>query len=159
MEDICIGFLLLGLNAAFLGAIFFTRRTIATLNRWPSTMGIVFTSRSEKQRIKDADGHVNSMNFPVVHYSYQVNGQLYESTQVTYGPEFQQKGIESPLVRYPSGAQVKVFYNPRNPAYAVLERRVPILEVLCFLLGLLDLLICGPFLWQVFQMMWRVLQK
>ena len=39
-----IGFVLLILNAVFLGVIYFMRRKMAVVSQWPSTMGTVMTS-------------------------------------------------------------------------------------------------------------------
>ncbi len=143
-------FTIVGLNAAFLVGILYLNRKAAAINRWPSSMGMVFTSGMEKQKIKD-HGHVRYVDCPVVHYSYEVNGQLYESTQITIGPEVQEKGIASPIVRYPIGAQVMVFYNPRNPAEAVLERRAPLQGALWLIVGLMDFMICLALVWGKFQ--------
>ncbi len=143
-------FVLLVLNVVFLGSILYLNRRAATINRWPSTMGMVFNSGMEKRKIEE-DGHVHYVDCPIVHYSYEVKGQLYESTQVTIGPEVQEKGIESPIVRYPTGAQVMVFYNPRNPGEAVLERRAPLQGALWLIVGLMDFLICLALVWGKFQ--------
>ncbi len=144
-------FVLLVFHVALLSGILYLNRKAAAINRWPSTMGMVFTSGMERQKTKDEHGHVEYVDIPVVHYSYQVNGQLYESTETTIGPEMAEKGIPSPIVRYPTGAQVTVFYNPRKPAEAVLERRTPLQGLLWFMLGLMDFTICLVLVWGKFH--------
>jgi hypothetical protein len=116
-----IGFVLLILNAVFLTIIFFMRRKMAAVNQWPSTMGSVIMSRIE-QRSSSEGGYTD---YPVVQYSYQVGGQTYQTYKLAPGPEVGGTGAGKVVARYPSGAQVMVFYNPQNPSEAVLERKAP----------------------------------
>jgi hypothetical protein len=77
-----IGFVLLILNAIFLGIIFFMRRKMAAVSQWPSTMGTVMMSTIE-QRSSSEGGYTD---YPVVQYSYQVGGQAYQSYKLAPGP-------------------------------------------------------------------------
>jgi hypothetical protein len=71
------------LNAIFLGIIFFTRRKMAAISGWPSTMGTITNSyidwRSSSESGRTA--------YPVIQYSYQVGGQTYQSSKYAPGPE------------------------------------------------------------------------
>ena len=141
---VIIGFVLLILNAVFLGILFFMRRRMATVSQWPSTMGTVIASYLERRSSSDG-----STNYPVVQYSYQVGGRTYQSSKLAPGPEVGGTGAGKVVTRYPAGAQVMVFYDPNNPAEAVLERKAPAQWLFILLLVIFDCSLCGviPILW------------
>ena len=140
-----ISFVLLILNVVFLGIIYFMRRKMAAVSQWPSTMGTVMASSIEWRSSSDS----GSTAYPVVQYSYQVNGQAYQSSKLAPGPEMGGTGAQKVVARYPSGAQVLVFYNPQNPSEAVLERKAPAQWLMWLLLVVFDCSLCGmiPILW------------
>jgi hypothetical protein len=139
-----IGCALLILNAVFLGILFFTRRKMATVSKWPSTMGSVVMSRIDRRSSSDG-----TTDYPVVHYSYQVNGQPYQGSKIAPGMEVGGTGAGKVVARYPSGAQVMVFYNPQNPSEAVLETKAHAQWLLWLLLVIFDCTLCGviPLIW------------
>ena len=134
-----VGFVLVILNAVFLGVIFFMRRKMAAVSQWPSTMGTVSMSTIE-QRSSSESGYTD---YPVVQYSYQVGGQAYQSYKLAPGPEVGGSGARKVVARYPAGAQVMVFYNPQNPSEAVLERKAPAQWLMWLLLIVFDCALCG----------------
>ena len=134
-----IGFVLLILNAVFLGVIYFMRRKMAAVSQWPSTMGTVMTSTIEWRSSSDS----GSTAYPVVQYSYQVNGQAYQSYKLAPGPVVGGTGAQKVVARYPAGAQVMVFYNPQNPSDAVLEKKAPAQWLMWLLLVIFDCALCG----------------
>jgi hypothetical protein len=143
-----IGVVLLILNVIFLGIIFFMRRKMAAVNQWPSTMGTVLMSTLERRSSSEG-----STDYPVVQYSYQVGGQPYQSHKLAPGPEVGGTGAGKVVARYPAGAQVMVFYNPQNPAEAVLERKAPAQWIMWLILIVFDIALCGviPIMWWAFQ--------
>ena len=140
-----IAFVLVILNAIFLTILFFMRRRMATVSQWPSTMGTVLMSRIE-QRTSSEGGYTD---YPVVQYSYQINGQAYQNAKLAPGPEVGGSGAGKIVARYPAGAQVMVFYNPQNFSDTVLERKAPAQWLLWLLLISFDCVLCGviPILW------------
>ena len=126
------------LNVVFLAIIFFMRRRMATVSQWPSTMGTVMMSTIERR--SSSDGY---SDYPVVQYSYQVSGQPYQSMKLAPGPEVGGTGAGKVVAKYPPGAQVMVFYNPQNPADAVLERKAPAQWLMWLLLVIFDCSLCG----------------
>jgi len=140
-----IVFVLLILNAIFLGIIFFMRRRMATVSQWPSTLGVVQMSTIE-QRSSSEGGYTD---YPVVQYSYQVGGQAYQSMKLAPGPEVGGTGARKVVAKYPAGAQVMVFYDPQNPSDAVLERKAPAQWLMWLLLIIFDCALCGviPIIW------------
>ena len=139
-----IVFVLFILNVIFLAIIFFIRRRMAVVSQWPSTMGTVMMSRVEQR--STSDGYTD---YPVVQYSYQVAGQPYQGMKLAPGPEVGGTGVNKVVTRYPTGAQVMVFYNPQNPSDAVLERKAPGQWIMWLLLVVFDCALCAviPLLW------------
>jgi hypothetical protein len=140
-----LGFVFLILNVIFLVILFFIRRRMAVVSQWPSTMGTVNASYLER-RSSSEGGYTN---YPVVQYAYQVSGQAYQGMKVAPGPEVGGTGAGTVVARYPSGAQVMVFYNPQNPSDAVLETKAPAQWILWLILIVFDIALCGviPILW------------
>jgi hypothetical protein len=141
---VIIVFVLFILNIVFLTIIFFMRRRMATVSQWPATMGNVIMSSIERR--SSEDGYTD---YPVVQYSYQVGGQAYQSYKLAPGPEVGGTGARKIIAKYPAGAQVMVFYDPQNPAEAVLERKAPAQWLMWLILAIFDVTLCGviPILW------------
>jgi len=140
-----IAFVLFILNAIFLTILFFMRRRMAAVSQWPSTMGTVTASRIE-QRSSSEGGYTD---YPVIQYSYQIGGQPYQGMKLAPGPEVGGSGAGKVVGRYPPGAQVMVFYNPQNPADAVLETKAPAQWLMWLILVIFDCVLCGviPIIW------------
>lgn len=116
------------LVGGFMTKVFFDARA----NRsWPSTTGQVVESRLEIDRPNrrrtsgQRSGRRRSYD-AVVRYSYTVGGRSYTSDRFSAATDFfsssNQNRTRDFLNRYPVGANVTVFYNPRQPGSAVLER-------------------------------------
>lgn len=135
-----IGGTVLLINAIFLGIIISTQRKMNAVRSWPSTMGTVVTSYLERRRSGNNSG---STNYPVVQYSYTVNGQVLQSTKIAPGIEVGGTGAGKVVERYPAGAQVMVFYNPQSPSDAVLETKASAQWVMWLVLVILDVMLCG----------------
>lgn len=133
------------LNSIFLGVIYFTRRKMAAVSQWPTTMGTVNASYLEARSSSEG----GTTNYPVVQYSYQVGGQSYQASKIAPGMEVGGTGAGKVVGRYPAGAQVMVFYNPQNPSEAVLERNAPAQWLMWLLLVVFDCALCGviPIVW------------
>ncbi len=139
-----IVFVLFILNAIFLAVIYFMRKKMAEVSQWPSTMGTVVMSTIDRR--STSDGYTD---YPVVQYSYQVNGQAYQNTKLAPGPVVGGSGARGVVAKYPAGAQVMVFYNPQNPSDAVLERKATAQWLMWLLLVIFDCTLCGviPLIW------------
>ena len=142
---VSIACVLILLNTIFLAIIFFTRRKMAAVSGWPSTMGTITNSFIDWRSSSDS----GTTAYPVVQYSYQISGQTYQGNKYAPGPEIGGTGAHKVVNRYPAGSQVMVFYNPQNPADAVLERKAPALWLFWLLLAIFDCTLCGiiPILW------------
>lgn len=81
---------------------------------WPHTKGKVETSYMEEV--------VSVWPAPIVIYTYAVDERSYRSTRVRFGGTGAMNPVaaEQLLSRYPTGAQVDVFYDPKRPGQSVL---------------------------------------
>jgi len=126
-------------DTIFLIVIFYTRRKAAQTESWSSTVGTVTLSTIDVRK----SGNRNSIQYPVVHYSYQVMGREYAANKIMPGPEIGGSGAQKVLDRYPVGTQVMVFYNPQNPHDAVLEKNAPAQWVMWLVLVIINVMVGG----------------
>ncbi len=94
---------------------------------WPSTWGVVEQSGIEEFQTLE-DGRWRRRKRSNVVYSYRVGGNQYRSQRIAVRGWKVSSNIGT-LVggaakKYPPGKPVEVFFDPANPAEAVLERRV-----------------------------------
>lgn len=111
---------------ALLIALAITREAKAAAD-WPSTWGVIEEAGIEDFRTSD-DGRSRIMKRGAVVYSYKVKGNEYRGGRIhVRGWNVSSSTIlllRNPAKKYPPGMPVEVFFNPENPAEAVLERRV-----------------------------------
>lgn len=84
--------------------------------KWPTASGTITASAMEplpnyKWRFRAA-----------VQYAYRVGGKNYQASRVFWGGnEGLEKHMASVVGTYPTGAKVRVFYDPKDPAEAVID--------------------------------------
>jgi hypothetical protein len=102
-----------------LGSSFY--RCIAS-SQWPTTAVRVTAST-----VNTGASNMGQWWQPDVTYEYQVDGSDYRSQGIRFimPPFYSPDGAREIQADYPQGAQVRAFYNPRNPAQSVLEPGVP----------------------------------
>ena len=100
-------------------------------HQWPPTPGKVVISASQVREIEVMDDEredgrrPEQRNFANVVYEYAVGGQRLTCNRVSIGEDQGDFQIAEIIARYPVGAEVTVYYNPRHPDQAVLERELP----------------------------------
>lgn len=80
--------------------------------QWPTVPGVVTAAERVKRGWSTQ---------PRVTYSYQVRGQAYASSKVSFADAVPARELEPILSRYPVGQKVEVTYQPDDPAVAILE--------------------------------------
>jgi hypothetical protein len=113
-------------------AIVMFLRTAATAG-WQPAPGQVLESR-----VVHSSTTEGTSSDPRVVYAYLVAGRQYQGERIFVGGAVSGWGADKTVARYPVGSAVQVFYNPANPAEAVLERRSPVgiyLVLFAILLG------------------------
>ena len=91
---------------------------------WPSVPGKVLSDRVQRYQNFDRDSHnYYTVYKPNVQYTYEVAGAAYTGNKVANRVFYSRNRttFDSLKKRYPAGAGVKVYYDPNNPAQAILE--------------------------------------
>ena len=85
---------------------------------WPQTEGRVTHSMVDRER-RGSEEYGAELH---VWYTYQVDGQSYRGTVVTFGRNrVGEAHMRAVAARYPVGATVRPYYDPADPSVAVLE--------------------------------------
>ena len=98
---------------------------------WLQAPGKVVTSVAEVREVKvfddDREGgsRLESRNFANVTYEYSVSGRKLRNNRISIGEDLGNFQVAEKLAKYPAGSIVTVYYNPRHPDQAVLERDLP----------------------------------
>ena len=123
--------ILLGPLALLLGAAIYKTLQVRAARAWPSVAGKVVVSGAEVRKVKvmdsnRAEGHrFEERNFANIVYEYPVAGKKLRNNRVSIGEDLGNFEVAETIAKYPVGAVVTVYYNPRNPKEAVLERDLP----------------------------------
>lgn len=84
--------------------------------KWPRASGTVIASVLEKSPERKRRYRA------ALQYSYRVGGKDFQSTRIFWGGnEGREKHMASVVETYPAGGKVRVLYDPKNPAEAVLD--------------------------------------
>ena len=123
-----IGFLLL-FPALILFAGIYKYMEVSQAKRWPSAQGVVIASGTEAREVKSGGTNHDDTElrtFALIVYEFTVAGRKYQGSRVSILGEYLGNfEVAETLAKYPKGKAVTVFYNPRKPAEAVLERDLP----------------------------------
>ena len=98
---------------------------------WPQVSGKVVTSVAELREVRVSDDEredgyrMESRNFANVTYEYSVSGRKLSCNRISIGEDLGNFQVAEKLAKYPAGSIVTVYYNPRHPDQAVLERDLP----------------------------------
>jgi hypothetical protein len=122
--------LLAPLGLILIAAVYKTLQVRAA-REWPSTPGRVVISESELRDVKVLDSERESgrkleqRNFANIVYEYSVSGQKLRNNRVSIGEGRGNFQVAETIAKYPVGSIVTVYYDPRHPRDAVLERDLP----------------------------------
>ena len=126
---ICVGIFVLAFGGGGAFLIFRTRKNKKQADAsqgWLSTIGKIIETNVKHSTSTDSEGDRKDSYTPQVRYTYQANGAEFVSDQINFGfvtgYGSESKAREA-LMKYPMEAQITVFYDPTDPAKAVLERR------------------------------------
>jgi hypothetical protein len=139
------GTLLLGV--AYVISILVTRARHEGTANWPKVTGTVKHAYVYQHERSTAAGTTTTYT-PVVGYAYAVEGQDYQAHKRNFLPYDQasltSKGeAEAIRLRYCPGSEVAVYYNPINPAQAVLEKPKAIAHMAVLWYGIVCILLGG----------------
>lgn len=125
---ICGGFFFMILLVLGGGLIYYSFRSQKKADQshgWPSTNGKVIVSETRESKSTNEDGRTKISYYPHVEYTYEVQGQVFTSKQISFGGVLgfnDPAKVQATLEHYPVGSIVLTFYNPEKPTEAVLEK-------------------------------------
>jgi hypothetical protein len=116
----------MAIPAGIAGVIVYKVRELQRTLTWPSAPGHIVKSETHATRVKQPDGSSTIVTAPDIEYAYTVDGVEHRGTRLGIG-EIRPGSIEAEdaLERYQVGRTGPVFYSPKNPGEAVLERDAP----------------------------------
>ena len=88
---------------------------------WVPATGRILSSGVETRRHQFEGEPETVKNVPAVKYEFKAGSRTVDGTRISIGDEGG-LDIEATLKRYPAGAEVTVYYDPRDPTQCVLER-------------------------------------
>ncbi len=113
-------FLCLGLFAIALGTV--RAKEAWQAKSWPTAQGRIILSKVTEGRLSKSRIRVARLCIEL-DYLYLADGVAYEGHRLNAGWHCfaSEQRIRELLKKYPSGKEVKVYYNPENPSQAMLE--------------------------------------
>jgi hypothetical protein len=146
---VIVGILFLLSFFSILYYLFVIAPLVISSKKWPHVTGKIINNDLKSRGTKNIDEAYTIKYSVELEYSYQINGKNYSSRKIRL---FEKDHPISKafnlgfLDKYPKGANVKVFYNPKKPSVAVLEtggitRLIVIIILLMLSLGALTALL------------------
>jgi hypothetical protein len=122
---LCFG----GVGVFLISRLRAAKREAAESLNWPSTPGrIIISDISMYQPSREVDSSRSPTYAPVIEYTYIVQGIEYHGKRIGFtggGVTSGTRGDAARLIKpYPVNASIPVYFNPNNPAEAVLEHKV-----------------------------------
>jgi uncharacterized protein DUF3592 len=111
------------------------RAKVSAAKDWPSVSGKVTYATVETRRSRSSRSGSTTSHYPKVVYEYMANGQRFQSSQIAFGSEVgygNYNRVLQKVASYPINSMVQVYYNPGNPAEAVLEKTAPSSKIFLF---------------------------
>ena len=114
-----------------LAAAVYKSLQVRAAREWPTTTGKVVVSGTEVREVRVIDSEredgfrTEQRNFANIVYEYSAAGKKLRNNRVSIGEDRGDFQVAETIAKYPVGATVTVYYNPRHPKEAVLERDLP----------------------------------
>lgn len=123
----------LALFVAFIGAVgiwvgFSRAKNAAASQKWPTTQGTIIYSQMESMYRPRTDTNRSTTSYSLdLQYTYEADGHSYTGSQIAFADppggdgESGQEAVREVMSQYPITKIVTVYYDPNDPATAVLE--------------------------------------
>lgn len=96
------------------------RKRMAAGTIWPRAAGTIVASSATRSAVSRTGNETATVE---VRYRYRVGNKEYESRRIRFGGQARTSALAADeiVAKYPRGATIDVYYNPKSPAQAVLE--------------------------------------
>jgi hypothetical protein len=101
---------------------------------WPSTRARILKSAPRAVHRRRTGEVTQVTNIPDIEYEFSLGDRTVRGTQIGLG-QMSEASTEETLNRYPVGATVPVYYDPKDPQQAVLQRDPPVPLVWLYLIA------------------------
>jgi hypothetical protein len=127
--------MLVGIACAFSGLIatatFVKWWQVKVASHWLPIPGKIVSARVVARSVESlsndsqTQGASEVRNFPEIEFEYEVGGRKYRGSRYSVQENLGNFEIPETMARFPKGAKVTVFYDPKDPNKAVIERTMP----------------------------------
>jgi len=96
------------------------RKRMAAGKNWPRAVGTIIASSATQSAVSRTGNDTATVE---VRYRYRVGSKDYEGTRIRFGGQARMSALAADeiVARYPRGATIEVFHDPKSPSQAVLE--------------------------------------
>ena len=123
--DVIMALFAMAIPVLIAGIILWKAMQLRQAARWPSTRARIIKSKLRAQHHRHSADVTQVANAADIEYEFSLGGRVYRGTRVGLG-EIAGAGLEATLNHYHVGATVPVYYDPKNPGNALLEREPPL---------------------------------
>ena len=123
--DIIMALFFMAIPALIAGIIVWKAMQLRQAASWPSTRARIIKSKIRAQHHRHAADVTQVANTADIEYEFRLGDRVFRGTRVGLG-EIAAGGLEATLNHYHLGATVPVYYDPKNPGNALLEREPPL---------------------------------
>lgn len=122
----CFVTIFAGIGIFMLVKYFQDKKKAEESQSWTGTSGQVTQAYVRESETRDSDGYLTKSYYPEVRYTYQVMGVAYSGDKISFGGSVggNRKKADAVVAQYPVGKVLTIYYDPNNPADAVIERKM-----------------------------------
>jgi len=120
--EIVIGLMIMAIPILIAGIILRKTTQLRHAASWPSTRARIVKSQTRAMHRRSGGEVTQVMTAPDIEYEFRLGDRVVRGTRIGIG---EIADTEAVLNHYPVGATVPVYYNPKDPADALLERDPP----------------------------------
>ena len=123
--DVIMALFFMALPVSIAGVILWKGTQVHHAAAWPSTRGRIVRSTLRAQHHRQQAAVTKVSNVADVEYEYTLGDRVFRGTRIGIGDSAGGR-LEQTLNHYSVGATVPVYYDPKNPENALLERDPPV---------------------------------
>jgi Protein of unknown function (DUF3592) len=123
--DVIMALFFMVLPVSVAGVILWRGTRVRHAAAWPSTRGRIVRSTLRAQHHRQQAAVTKVSNVADVEYEYTLGDRVFRGTRIGIGDSASGR-LEQTLNHYSVGATVPVYYDPKNPENALLERDPPV---------------------------------
>ncbi|HEY4891267.1 MAG TPA: DUF3592 domain-containing protein, partial [Reyranella sp.] len=123
--DVIMALFFMALPVSVAGVILWKGTQVRHAAAWPSTRGRIVRSTLRAQHNRQQAAVMKVSNVADVEYEYTLGDRVFRGTRIGIGDSAGGR-LEQTLNHYSVGATVPVYYDPKNPENALLERDPPV---------------------------------